>query len=680
MGKRDDIVRERVDAVDEIILLTLKEGAQRFKNLHILSEINYNTFRQRLNKLLRYNLLAKPKYGEYALSKKGRHLIDELTLPVVHDLKDSKLKKLVDMLPTELHQMFFRLVLSGVIAKHCLADTYDDGYPSFLLGGKTKSFKTALATIVCKVLGLKPEENIYPLFSGIAGEFGVRRFRAKGEGFHITASPFFKQTFVCLDEYDKVIDRDTRRNVLFFLDGRRKFPVEGETIENRTCTMVTLNTKIGEGSITRFGIPAPYIRRSIVADTEHVHMELRDVDLVAKRIFEMKDFPKIDLGKLRITHTELPEDLFNCLRNLLMNCTDEAFLGLIDTKPLVILVLGRSALLGGDVREAMYQTLWDRLACLESLGGVVAGWREKVLKEWMKYKREEQPEIEKQLMETEQREKERARVLNERAATIREKKVEQIDAQTAFIFHRAELSLQIQGLIKELGQKEPLAEPLRWLLKNIDSSRTPEDLSQYEDSFNKTTLPKVELRLQEKKNAEEQVKREKETAKWLAEITKESERKAEIRKKEQKQREREQKKDEILKLRACLEQINYYLGRKELREGEDPVLILQELKIIQPVEGSMFLNVSDRPVKGYWLWHRQMSLPYYNPPIHDFIDCGATIQYWSNEVTNGKLYSWLREVRYWTSWEVVWPLLQAKRTKILSEIAALTGNKNMEKG
>jgi len=402
MNEKNGVVRRKVDAVDETILLALKEGAQSLKNLHVLSGINYNTFRQRLDKLVRYDYIARPGYGKYALTEEGKRFVEELSMPVAPDLKDPRLKKLIDLLPTELHRAFFRLLLSGIIAKYLLSDIYDDGYPAFILGGETKSFKTALANVTCRLFGLKPEEGIYPLFSAIAGEFGIRRFRTKGnDHYSIAASPLFKQPFICLDEFDKVTDRDTRRNILFYLDGRYNFTVEGKPVENCVCTMITLNTKIGKEGIKRFGIPEPYIRRSIVADTEHVRMELRDVDLVAKKIFEMKDFPKINLSKLRIACTELPNDVFNCLRNLLLDCTVESYQGLVDTRPLVILALGRSALLDGDVREAAYQTVWDRLVCLESLGGTVAGWREKILKEWMKYKQEEQPEIEKQLGEAE---------------------------------------------------------------------------------------------------------------------------------------------------------------------------------------------------------------------------------------------------------------------------------------
>jgi predicted transcriptional regulator len=422
MNEKFAVVRGRVDAVDETILLALKEGEQSLKNLHVLSGINYNTFRQRLDKLLRYKYIAKPGYGKYALTEKGKRFVEELTISVATDLKDPNLKKLIDLLPTELHRAFFRLVLSGVIAKYHLSDVYDDGYPAFILGGETKSFKTALANVMCKLLGLKPEENIYPLFSAIAGEFGIRRFRDKGDNFHIAASPLFKQSFVCLDEFDKVTERDTKRNVLFFLDGRQNFLVEGQLVENNVCIMLTLNTKIGKECIARFGIPEPYIRRSIVADTEHVRVELKDVDLVAKKIFEMKDFPRIDLGRLHLIHSELPNDMFTCLRNLLIGCTDDSFQGLIDTRPLVMLTLGRSVLLGGDAREAMYQTLWDRLTCLESLGGTEAGWRETVAQRWARYKREEQPEIEKQLSEAEKKEKERKQALAQRTATIEKRK------------------------------------------------------------------------------------------------------------------------------------------------------------------------------------------------------------------------------------------------------------------
>jgi hypothetical protein len=428
--------------------------------------------------------------------------------------------------------------------------------------------------------------------------------------------------------------------------------------------MVTLNTNLRKEGLERFGIPEPYIRRCVVADTEYVETELQNVDLVAKEIFEQKDFPRISLKRLHINRTKLSDGEFNSLRALLMVCTQYEFKRLVDTRPVGILALGRSALLGGDVRESIYQTVWDRLVCLESLGGTVAGWREKVAKEWMKYKREEQPEFEKQLREAEEREKARKKMLAERTVALEERKVEKIDTEVAFILHHAELSSQIQRLIQELDRGEPLAEPLRWLRKNIDASRTPEQLGIYEESFNKSTFPNVQLRLKEKSDSGEQAKRETEATRKIAAIMKENKRKAARVQKEQEQVGRRQNKAKVMELRAYLKQIDYYLRRKDLREGEDPILILQQLRIIQPVEGSIFPRVSEKIVRGNWLRNGWTGYLYYSPPIRDFVDYGAEIDGWSNKVSGGRIYKWLEDVRFWTSWTNVWPLLQAKRLYI----------------
>jgi len=65
-------------------------------------------------------------------------------------------------------------------------------------------------------------------------------------------------------------------------------------------------------------------------------------------------------------------------------------------------------------------------------------------------------------------------------------------------------------------------------------------------------------------------------------------------------------------------------------------------------------------------------MPYYIPPYHIFIDYGATINRYSKDVTNGRIYKWLEDVRYWISWINVRPLLQIKKVQISREITALT--------
>ena len=708
MKKKNDVVRERVDAVDETILLALKEGAQSLKNLHILSGINYNTFRQRLEKLVRYSHIARSGYGKYALIEKGKRFVEELTLPVAPDLKDSKLKKLIDLLPTELHRAFCRLLLSGIIAKYHLADTYDDGYPAFILGGETKSFKTALATVMCKLLGLKPEENIYPLFSAIAGEFGVRRFRMKGDNFHIAASPLFKLSFVCLDEFDKVTDRDTRRNVLFLLDGRRKFPVEGELVENRTCTMVTLNTKIGKEGIARFGIPEPYIRRSIVADTEHVRMELRDVDLIAKKIFEMKDFPRISLKRLQINRTKLSDAEFNSLRDLLMACTQDEFKILVDTRPLGILALGRSALLAGDVRESIYQTLWDRLICLESLGGTVAGWREAVGKEWSSYKRQDQPELKKQLVEAEARDQARKLALEERKEKIQQSTADQIEAKYELIYQRQLLVKDIRAYIPRFQFNHPeLAKTLAALWREVGAKAvTDEALNTYRLTFNNFLNQKVFPALEEEKRRQDVEARKRkqlseinsvvvkvnalnkryqgfgirntELENWLAELwghRKKVEAGQDLTMedyllhsltipwgmsrleatlegiKQRKEEEERQRHADLANLKFRLKEIGRYLHRKRFNAEakEDPFLIIQEFGIISPT-GSY-----QRPAKGDWVSNWPYGKFQYKPPIRDFVDMV------------GRRHSY-SAIKSWVNWQAIYPLLQMAQEQLQAEV------------
>ena len=102
-------------------------------------------------------------------------------------------------------------------------------------------------------------------------------------------------------------------------------------------------------------------------------------------------------------------------------------------------------------------------------------------------------------------------------------------------------------------------------------------------------LPKAQLRLQENRALEERIRWENEQAKQAKQVEKDRERSRKVLEREQERKERIQRKGQITKLKSLLKQIGYYLRRKELKEGEDPVLTLQQLQIIKPVEGSVFL-------------------------------------------------------------------------------------------
>jgi predicted transcriptional regulator len=700
----------KVDAMDEHLLLALREGPQGLQSLTALVGINYNTLRQRIGKLSRYGYLAKPGYGKYSLTDKGRHFVDELSSPVAPDFNDPGLKKLINMLPSELHRAFFRLVICGVIAKYLLFELYDDGYPGFIIGGRTKGFKTALAKVVCRVFGLSPDKNIYPLYVATPGEFGVRRFRSKGaKGFDISESPYFNESFMVFDEFDKVSDKNIKQNVLFFLDGRSKFNVEEKTVQNHACCMVTLNTNLQKESLDRFGIPEPYIRRCVVADTEYVETELRSVDLVAKEIFELKDFPRISLKRLQLKRAKLTDGEFNTLRNLLLACVKDEFQRLVDTRPLVILALGRSALLAGDLQESIYQTLWDRLICLESLGVCVTGWRELVRSEWNNYKQKAQPEIKKQLVELEAKEQERKSVLEERKVSIQQRSTEQTGARFDLLYRRQCLVKDIKSYIPRFQRNHPeIAKTMAALWREAVAKATTEEvLKTYRETFENFLNQKVFPILEEEKRRQslEVEKREqlaeidslinkvnmvdkgykgfginnKELENWLADLSEDRKKVengqqpeklwlhkifipinmplletnlAEIKKK--KEEEKRQRNIELGKLKDRLKGISYYLRRKrfDAEAKEDPILILQQLGVISltgfhlgPVQGSYESNGLDGKTE-------------YKPPIRDFVDMG------------GKPHSH-SEIKMWVNWQALYPLLQMAHEQLQAAVKRL---------
>ena len=509
------------------------------------------------------------------------------------------------------------------------------------------------------------------------------------------------------DEFDKISSKDIRRNVLFFLDGRGQFTVEGKTVQNHVCTMVTLNINLRKGGLERFGIPEPYIRRCVVADTEYVETELRNVDLVAKEIFELKDFPRISLKRLKINWTKLTDGEFNSLRNLLLACTQDEFHRLVDTRSLEILTLGRSALLAGDVRESIYQTIWDRLICLESLGGTVAGWRELVSKEWSSFRRQEQPEIKKQLIEAEAREQERRLALEERKGEIQRRTADQIGVKYDLLYQRQCLVKDIRAYIPRFQYNHPeLAKPLEALWKEVEAKAvTDEALKTYRLTFNNFLNQKVfPVLAEEKKRLDMAARKQEQLSKidsvvekvnalnkrykgfgitniklenWLAEI-REYRRKVEAGQaltiedymlptmislgmpqveatlvgiKQRKEEEERQRHADLANLRFRLKEIGRYLHRKRFNAEvkEDPVLILQELGIIWPT------GFYQRLAKGAWVSNWPYGKFQYKPPMGDFVDMV------------GRRHSY-SDIKSWVNWQAIYPLLQMAQEQLQAEV------------
>ena len=483
----------KIDEIDEQILLSLKEEPQSRNELVALCPTQ-RIGKRRIEKLLKHKFIKRIRQGIYNLDSKGKACVKKLTPVIAVSLNDPRLEALIRKLPTEAHKALFRITLSGIAAKYLLLKHFDNNWPASIIGGSTKGLKTGLAEITCRLIKeLNPPKNIYPLQTATAGEFGIRRFRTKG-GFDIARSPYFNEPFICLDEWDKALTKAVKTNALFFADGRREFFVEGKKVVNHCYPFITLNT-----TFEKFGIPDPYIRRSIVVNTDYLKDELKNVDLVTediRRLLSSPKAPKISLRSLSPIRTSFSREEFLFMRNLFMENVKEEYKNLVDTKPLEILTLGRLSLLGEeDVKEAIFQTVWDRLECLETMEGAKEHWRDKISRLWLEYKSVEQPQILAKVREAEKREKERKEKVQRKKEEITQLRAEKIEKEDLrFIKERAALISQLRDLRDELPKEKrwqnkcfPLKEQIKSLIDRIERARNFQDLEVYQK-----TLPKIE--------------------------------------------------------------------------------------------------------------------------------------------------------------------------------------------
>ncbi|MDO8685677.1 MAG: hypothetical protein Q7J78_03295 [Clostridiales bacterium] len=489
----------KIDEIDIAILEYVRAQPQRLNDIIQVTKLNYETGRKRLEKLKRYDYVLSPSFGYYAITKPGLNLLESRSISIVApDLGDAKLQHLIDLLPTEYHKSFFRLLVSGIVAKYLLFDSFTDGYPAFIVGGKTKAFKTSIAKLICLLFGFD-NGCIHKLFSATPGEFGIRRVATGNGQFRPEPSQYFNEPFICLDELDKTTSNDLKRVLLNYADGAREFPIEGVQVINHCTTLITLNTNGDVDAIKSLGIHEAYIRRSVVLNTEQLIGQLKDVDLMAKSVFDFmasRTAPRIKLEALMPGITKLSQPDYMLMRGLLMANIAEGYDNMVDTQPLELLSLGRSVLLNGDIREAIFQTAYDRLQCLETLSIVKDGWRDRINTEWAKYQSIEQPEVLERLKAAKAQDVERTRTLEERRADLQKEKEAHIGADLKFREKKtiAENNLKnwIHGLkeISKISQFESEAtisiDKCRYLLEHIERTRDEQTLfsylSHYEES------------------------------------------------------------------------------------------------------------------------------------------------------------------------------------------------------
>jgi hypothetical protein len=332
-----------------------------------------------------------------------------------------------------------------------------------------------------------------------------------------------------------------------------------------------------------------------------------------------------------------------------------------------------------------------------------------VRSEWNNYKQKEQPEIKKQLVEAEAKEQERKSVLEERKVEIQQRSTEQTGARFDLLYRRQCLVKDIKSYIPRFQRNHPeIAKTLAALWREaVAKATTEEALKTYRETFENFLNQKVFPVLEEEKRRQslEVKKREqlaeidslinkvnmvdkgykgfginnKELENWLAELSKDRKKVengqqpeklwlhkifipinmplletnlAEIKKK--KEEEKRQRNIELGKLKARLNGISYYLRRKrfDAEAKEDPIVILQQLKVISPT--GFYLG----PVQGSWESNGLDGKTEYKPPIRDFVDMGGKPRSHS-------------EIKMWVNWQAIYPLLQMAHEQLQAAVKRL---------
>jgi DNA-binding transcriptional ArsR family regulator len=277
----------------------------------------------------------------------------------------------LECLPAEALRAFARLQLAAVPARWHLADTYAAEWVGFIAGGQTKSCKTSVGRLVCRAYGLDELLAILILRYETPGSILGRRLADSKSptGFRLERSPVLDLSYLCLDELDKA-SREVKAAAGALLLGTTQAQLEGAVRTIRPLIYTTLNSDHEMRELDD-----AYVRRSVVINTGPLRELLADADLGMARLFDASGrIPRLSLERLKPPQSSLPPDLWDLLRGeLRAGLTDEGR-ALSDTEPLARIALGRAALTGGDLEQAVLAVAFDALCCASTLGHTVAGY------------------------------------------------------------------------------------------------------------------------------------------------------------------------------------------------------------------------------------------------------------------------------------------------------------------
>ena len=370
-------------SMDNDVILYLKQGDKKRNEVFLLLKQKYGeemTDRQRgyvLERLQREGLVMQKRYGIYGLSEEGQRRSSNLP-QTIYD--EPNLEPVLMYLPLEAQKAGYRLGLDAVVSKYLLKED-EHNWLGLVLAGDTKDGKSQLARAIAWTFRFHRKGTVFYLQHTLPGELGVRRF-PKGKGkFGIHVSPALAKPLLILENYDKIKNKDTARNVKYLLEGERILEVEGERFRVDPVPIVLFNLREGEDfQYIERELGREYIRRSIVMNTKFLSVDYRKMDELGRKLIKLEkkeSFPHIALSNLKIEKKSSSEKEFNLLEKLIYNCVKDATLeNIIDTNYVAHLVLGRLSWCHKfDLEETVRQVAYDFLLTRETLGILKDDWR-----------------------------------------------------------------------------------------------------------------------------------------------------------------------------------------------------------------------------------------------------------------------------------------------------------------
>jgi hypothetical protein len=249
-----------------------------------------------------------------------------------------------------------RLLVSAACARHHLCGARTSGWLSGIAVGPTQTGKTLAGLIVAKAPGLDPETAKRLTSTETEKSLWGRREQQAKDAWVIRPAPVLGWPFVIVDELDKA-PAPVRRATLRLLQGETRVPGEPGQVVESTCTaLVTSNTDAAV-------VPPEYRRRSVVVDTAGAPVIAYDLaaDVLAA-------VPRLSYQHLRPPAGALPAGLITEMQDVLKEHLSMEGWQLADVRALESAALGRAALTGAGLDDAVADTIGDYLTCAATTG------------------------------------------------------------------------------------------------------------------------------------------------------------------------------------------------------------------------------------------------------------------------------------------------------------------------